>query len=79
MTTKNGDNPMTWRQLGTLIAALAALTVVHAYLVVPRVIAESRKEWNEDIAKSIAPIHEDIREVKDRQVRIEDKIDALRR
>lgn len=41
---------MTWEQIGVVLGALAALTVVHSYTVVPRIILECRKEWRLDLA-----------------------------
>lgn len=47
---------MTWEQIGVLVGSLAALTVVHSYLVVPRVLLEARKVWREDIATTFDPL-----------------------
>ena len=61
---------MTWEQIGVILGALAALTVIHAYFVVPRIMLDCRKEWKQDITET----H---KIVCDRLEKVEDKIDMI--
>ena len=67
---------MDWSQVGALIAGCAGVVVLHSYLVVPRMIAEARKEWREDIELSIDPIDTAIEAHKEQLTRIEAKVDT---
>lgn len=47
-----------WQQTGVILGAIAAWTVVHAYLVVPRILKESRNEWEGYMDRLMKPVHE---------------------
>ena len=66
-----------WTQLGVLIAALVGLSVLHGKWVVPAIIRECRKEWQQDIILHMAPISGKLQENHERLERIEKKLDEF--
>jgi hypothetical protein len=88
MADFKASRPMSWPQVIIFLTGLAALTVIHAYFVVPRIIADSRVKWCQDIDTTAAAIRSEnaitIRSVEDRLrnievrgARVEDKVDRL--
>lgn len=47
---------VTWKQIGVILSAIAAATVVHSYLVVPRIIQECRDQWRSDFDIALTPV-----------------------
>lgn len=47
---------ISWTQVWTILGGIAAWTVVHAYLVVPRILTDLQPRWREDDQAVVASL-----------------------
>lgn len=42
---------MNWESVSWIIATLVGITILHSYLIIPRILKECRKEWEPALAQ----------------------------